>query len=209
MIREELGRKFARLATNAVVADPRRWRYFRPLLRRQFDAVAPRWDTFRSPESLAPLEAALAALDRPPRRVLDLGTGTGAAAFVVARRFPDAEVVGVDLAPEMIEEARRKAAAEDGARIRFEVGDASRLEYADGAFDLVSLANMIPFFDELARVVAPRGSAIFSFSSGPSTPIYVAADRLRSELGRRGFTEFADFAAGAGTALLAHKGDRA
>jgi len=37
------------------------------------------------------------------------------------------------------------------------------------------------------------------------TPIYVTPERLKEELGRRGFTEFAEFAAGQGTALLARK----
>jgi hypothetical protein len=64
---------------------------------------------------------------------------------------------------------------------------------------------MIPFFDELARVTAPGGAVVFSFSGGAATPIYVAPARLREELGSRGFTDFADFAAGQGTALVARK----
>ena len=50
---------------------------------------------------------------------------------------------------------------------------------------------------------------LFAFSGGDATPIYVAPERLRAELEGRGFTEFADFAAGHGTALLARKGGRA
>ena len=56
---------------------------------------------------------------------------------------------------------------------------------------------MIPFFDELARVVAPGGAVVFSFSGGAETPIYVPPERLRTELGRRGFADFAEFSAGA------------
>jgi SAM-dependent methyltransferase len=85
--------------------------------------------------------------------------------------------------------------------------DAERLPFGDGSFELVTLANMIPFFDELARLVAPGGHVVFSFSSGPQTPIWVPPDRLRRELERRGFAEFADFESGAGIALLARKGD--
>jgi hypothetical protein len=66
---------------------------------------------------------------------------------------------------------------------------------------------MIPFFDELARVLAAGGQAVFAFSLGPETPIYVPPERLKQELARRGFTDFAEFAAGKGTALLARKGD--
>ena len=68
---------------------------------------------------------------------------------------------------------------------------------------------MIPFFDELTRVLAPGGQVLFAFSGGDATPIYVAPERLRAELEGRGFTEFADFAAGHGTALVARKGGSA
>ena len=77
----------------------------------------------------------------------------------------------------MIEEARRKLPPELAGRVRFEVGDASALACPDGDFDLVVLSNMIPFFDELARVVAPGGTLVLSFSRGAETPIYVAPER--------------------------------
>ena len=200
-----LGQRFARLVTNTVVARPSLWRLFRGPLRRQFERIAPRWDEIRSPDHLAAFERALERVEPPPRRALDLGTGTGDGAFAVARRFPEAEVVGVDIAESMIAAARRKTSAELADRVRFELGDAAALPFEDGAFQLVSLANMIPFFDELARVVTPGGFVVFSFSGGSETPIYVDSPRLRAELGRRGFTHFADVDAGRGTAFLARK----
>ena len=162
----------------------------------------------RDPTHLAPYEAALAAVDPAPSSALDLGTGTGQGAFAIARRFPEAEVVGVDLAEAMLAEARRKTPAELAERVRFENGDASALPFPDASFDLVAHANMIPFFDELVRVLAPGGQAVFAFSLGSGTPIYVSPERLRQELASRGFTDFAEFTAGKGTALLARKGDR-
>jgi ubiquinone/menaquinone biosynthesis C-methylase UbiE len=206
--RRELGQKFARVSTNAVVRSPRLWRFFRPLVRKQFDAIAGNWDTMRDPTHLAPYEAALAAVDPAPARALDLGTGTGQGAFAIARRFSGTEVVGVDLADAMLAEARGKMPAELAERVEFENGDASSLPFPDASFDLVAHANMIPFFDELTRVLAPGGQAVFAFSLGPGTPIYVPPERLKQELARRGFTEFAEFDAGKGTALLARKGDR-
>jgi len=202
---ETVGRKFARIATNITVRRPRLWRALRPLMRAQFDNLAPRWDQMRSADPLASLDRALEDVGGSPARVLDLGTGTGLGAFLVARRFPEAEVVGVDLAPRMVEEARRKTPPELAGRVSFQQADASRLPFPDAAFDLVTLANMIPFFDELARVTAPGGSVAFSFSAGPETPIWVPPERLRNELSRRGFADFADFQAEAGTALLARK----
>ncbi len=208
-VREQLGRKFSRLTTNVVVRRPGLWRLFRGPLRGLFGRLAGQWDEIRTanPHHLAALEAALNAIDPPPRRALDLGTGTGAAAVVLARRFPEAEVEGADLAAPMIEEARRKAPPELAGRLRFEVADASRLRYPDGGFELVTLANMIPFFDELVRVVAPGGFVLFSFSRGSETPIFVPFERLRRELEPRGFSGFTEFAAGPATALLARKGE--
>jgi ubiquinone/menaquinone biosynthesis C-methylase UbiE len=200
-----LGQRFARIATNVAVRWPRLWRLFRPLIRREFDRIAPEWAQMRSADAFEPLEAALAALAEPPRRVLDLGTGTGQAAFVIAARFPETEVVGADISPEMIAQARSSTPSANDARIRFDLTDAAALPYGAGEFDLVTLANMIPFFDELARVITPGGAVVFSFSAGPETPIYVAPERLRSELERRGFTDFAEFSAGRGTSLLARK----
>lgn len=202
---ETLGRKFARLTTNQVVRRPWAWPLFRWLTRRQFDRIAPDWDEMRSQDAFAPLEVALESLETSPRRVLDLGTGTGRAAFLLARRYPDAEVVGVDLAPAMLAEARKLTPPELASRVRFEEADAEHLPYPDASFDLVSLANMIPFFPELSRITAPEGAVVFSFSGGAETPIYVPPEVLRTELSRRGFTEFADFAAGNGTALVARK----
>jgi len=205
-LERSFGRRFARLTTNAVVARPRLWSVFRWLTRRQFDRLAPEWQALRRPEAFAPLEEALASITTAPTRVLDLGTGTGAAAFVAARRFPEAEVVGVDLAERMLVEARQNTPPELAARVRFEAADGARLPFEDGSFDLVVLANMIPFFDELTRVAASGGYVVFSFSAGPETPIWVPPERLRRELGSRGFSEFADFAVAGGTALLARKG---
>lgn len=202
------GQRVARFTTDVVVRWPRLWGVFRGVTRRQFDAIAPRWNTMRMPDSLAPLETALAAVDQTPKRVLDLGTGTGAGARVVAERFPGAEVVGADLSARMLAEARQGLPAELEGRVRFEAADASALPYDDGSFELVTLANMIPFFDELARIVAPGGSVVFAFSGGAGTPIYVPPERLRAELGRRGFTEFAEFQTGRGTSFLARKPDR-
>src|SRR5215210_278441 len=202
-----VGQKFARLATRVAVRSPRLWRLFRPLMRKQFDAIAPVWDSMRDELTFAPYEAALGAVEPAPARVLDLGTGTGAGAFRLAGRFPDAEVVGADMADRMLDVARANTPGELQGRVRFEHAEASALPYEDGAFDLIAHANMIPFFDEVARVLAPGGQTIFAFSGGAGTPIYVPAEKLRSELARRGFTDFAEFSAGRGTELLARKGE--
>jgi ubiquinone/menaquinone biosynthesis C-methylase UbiE len=200
-----LGQRFARLTTELVVRQPILWRLLRRPLRRMFEQLSGKWDTIRSPGYEAAFEAGLDAVPDAPRRTLDLGTGTGDGAFAIARRWPESEVVGVDLAEGMVELARSKRPDALAGRVRFERADAAKLSYPDEAFDLVTLANMIPFFDELARVVAPGGRVLFAFSHGPETPIYVPPDRLRAELEARGFGDFVEIASGLGTAFLGVK----
>ncbi|MGH3006449.1 MAG: class I SAM-dependent methyltransferase [Gaiellaceae bacterium] len=204
---EALGRRFARFATRAVVARPGLWRLFRGPLRAQFDRLAPVWAERRAEDALASLAAALDRLERPPRRALDLGTGTGKAAEFLASRFAQADVTGVDLSPAMVAEARRHLPPELAARVRFEVADASALPYEAGVFDLVVLLNMIPFFGELARVTAPGGTLVVSASFGAETPIYTPWETLRRELGKVGFGSFEEVAVGEGDAFLARRGD--
>src|SRR5213596_3260729 len=61
---------------------------------------------------------------------LDVGTGTGAVALRAAR-------AGSDIAPVMIETAKRLA-AEEGLEITYEVADAEELPYSNAEFDVVS-----------------------------------------------------------------------
>jgi ubiquinone/menaquinone biosynthesis C-methylase UbiE len=193
-------RKVARLITDAVVRRPMLWRLLRGRTRDIFERVAPTWETRLRLGHLAALELALADVERPAR-VLDVGTGTGVAALALAARSPGADVTGLDLSPAMLAEAERKRVTGVHDRVRFQVGDASALPFHDGSFDLVVLMNAIPFFDELSRVTAPGGTVTLSFSRGAETPIFVPESTLRRELGRRGFADFAAFAAPPATAL--------
>jgi ubiquinone/menaquinone biosynthesis C-methylase UbiE len=195
---------FARRVTDAVVRNQWLWRFLRGRLRDRFDSLASTWETRIGPHHLWALDLALEDV-ASPLRILDLGTGTGVVAKALAERYPEAEVVGIDLSPAMIEEARRTLPPELAARVSFQVGDAAALDSPDADFELVTLSNMIPFFDELARVVAPGGRLVLSFSKGAETPIYVPPERLRRELGRRGFAEFAEFSAPPATALRAKR----
>jgi SAM-dependent methyltransferase len=202
---DEGGRRFARFATRSVVSRPRLWRVFRGPVRTQFNRLAPGWEDRVGPEGLLPLGAGLDRLPAPPRRVLDVGTGTGKAARMVARRFPEAATVGVDLSPAMIEQATRLLPDELAGRVSYQVADANSLAFEDGAFDLVVLMNMIPFFEELARVTAPGGYVVFASTSGAETPIYVPPETLRSRLEAVGFGEFDELSSGSGTAFLARR----
>jgi ubiquinone/menaquinone biosynthesis C-methylase UbiE len=197
------GQRFARFVTSTVVRAPFLWPFFRPTLTRTFDRLAPEWDATRIDRTkLAPMVAALESLPDLPLRVLDAGTGSGAVARLAAELFPGAQVTGIDASAGMVAEARRLAGSE---RERYEVADASALPFPDASFDLVTLNNMIPFFDEIARVTSTGGAVAVCYTRGAETPIWVPLDRVRKELERRGFAHVGDFAAGPGLALLARK----
>src|SRR5262245_57158747 len=80
-------------------------------------------------------EALVAAVDpQANQRVLDVACGSGNTALVAARRYSD--VTGVDYVGELLEHARRRAAAE-GTQIDFREADAQALPFPDGSFDVV------------------------------------------------------------------------
>lgn len=71
---------------------------------------------------------------QPGTRLLDVACGAGQIAIPAARA--GAQVTGVDIATNLIEQARARAARE-GVQVRFEEGDAEALPYADASFDVV------------------------------------------------------------------------
>jgi ubiquinone/menaquinone biosynthesis C-methylase UbiE/uncharacterized membrane protein YphA (DoxX/SURF4 family) len=123
------------------------------------------------------------------RRVLDVGCGPGQFTVIAAEAIPTAEVNGVDLAPTMIEIARRHAAASPAAsRLRFEVADVARLPFPDGHFDVVVSSGSIKHWPdpvaglrEIHRVLRPDGRAVIAEMNrlAPAGAIAVQRARLR------------------------------
>jgi SAM-dependent methyltransferase len=160
-----------------------------------------------SPEHLAPLLAGVDELPTAPSRILDLGTGTGAGALALARRFPEARVVGVDYSERMLQEARRKLGPELERRVEFVLGDAAALPFEDGVFDLVAQLNMTLFAAETARVVAPWGHVLFAHTFGPATPYYTPDEVVIERLKPRGLELAASGSVGRATYLLLRRRD--
>jgi ubiquinone/menaquinone biosynthesis C-methylase UbiE len=100
-----------------------------------------------------------------PRRVLDIGCGTGYLLRRLAQQCPQARhLAGIDPAPSMIQTAAASARDE---RLQFSVGTAERLPYGDGSFDLIVTttsfdhwADQLRGLHECARVLVAGGQLV-------------------------------------------------
>ncbi|NQE35085.1 class I SAM-dependent methyltransferase [Microcoleus asticus] len=72
-----------------------------------------------------------------PRRIIDLGCGTGSTTLMLKQAFPEAEVVGLDLSPYMLVVAEIKA-QKAGLNIEWLHGNAESVAFPDASFDLVA-----------------------------------------------------------------------
>lgn len=153
-----------------------------------------RWS--RTAERLAALEErrrpafteAVRAFVQPEgdERAIDVGTGTGALAFALAPYV--AEVVAVDTSPDLLEQARLRAAG--FPNITFSEGDGTKLGVLPGTFDLAGCARTLHhvrrpelFVAELARVTRPSGRVLVIDQIAPGDPL-VAVELDRFERAR-------------------------
>jgi SAM-dependent methyltransferase len=201
-------RLIARGQTAVLARAPFLW----PVLRRPthwfWQKAAAGWDKRRdqeSPERLAPLAAACDRLSADPLDVLELGTGTGAGALMLVRRFSAAKVVATDFSEAMIDAAKGKLPPELEPRLKFQVADAAALPYPSASFDLVAQLNLPLFAEEAARVLRPGGHVVVASTLGAATPYYTPDRVLRRRFERLGLLALPSGSAGAGTYFVAQR----
>jgi ubiquinone/menaquinone biosynthesis C-methylase UbiE len=156
-------------------------------LRARFSATAPlvaELEERRRPD----LSARVLRFVEPRRddRVLDAGTGTGALAFALAPHVT--EVLGVDVVPELLAEARKRAP--DFPNVTFVEGDITRLPADIGQFDLTASGRTFHHIRrpelamaELIRVTRPGGRILVVDQVAPIDPL-VALELDRFERAR-------------------------
>lgn len=164
---EAVRRDYSRLAAQY----ERRWR--------AFNAVVREWVIARWPDALP-----------AGGRVLDVGCGTGAFLATLAEREPALALVGLDLTPALLAEARRRAPA-----ALLVEGDAEAPPFTDGAFDVVCSLNVLHHLRDPERHVAvlaglcrPGGTVFLcTFDGGRTLAMRIADGWLkRRNAGWRG-----------------------
>lgn len=103
-------------------------------------------------------------------KIIDVGCGFGATNLVLAERFVESEIVGIDLSEPLLELAREAAAdANLGGRIRFEIADVHQIPYPEDTFDVVLNINMVhlvedpvSMLNEIERILVPGGHLLIA-----------------------------------------------
>jgi demethylmenaquinone methyltransferase/2-methoxy-6-polyprenyl-1,4-benzoquinol methylase len=113
-----------------------------------------------------------------PEVCLDLATGTGDIARLLARRFPKARIVGLDLTEEMLTEARRNC---PDSRIEYHCGDINAMPFPDdfadvitGGYALRNVPELSTALREIHRVLKPGGTATFLDFARPDSRLRFA-----------------------------------
>jgi trans-aconitate 2-methyltransferase len=123
-----------------------------------------------------------------PRSVVDLGCGPGNLTALLARRWPEAEIVGVDSSPEMV------ARAQGIAGVRFEVGDLRSWRSERPVDVLVSNATLqwvpghLDLLPALLDQLAPGGWLAFQVPGNFDEPSHVIRRELAAEPPYAGLT---------------------
>lgn len=94
----------------------------------------------------------LSHLTRADRRILDIGCGTGKFLAMVAERFPEVELVGLDLCPGMLRRAQPRC-ERFGLQVRLVRGDSAHLPFEDCQFDVITCSHSFHHYPDQQRVI--------------------------------------------------------
>lgn len=145
-------------------------------LAENFDRAAPGYDEAAALQRTV-ADSLLERLDMmriAPQRILDLGSGTGAAARQLEQRYPRSRVIQMDIAPNMLLQSRQRS-RRWFSRQSCVCGDAAQLPFMAESADLVFSSLMLQWCDDLEAVLAQirnclKGGGLFLFSTlGPDT----------------------------------------
>lgn len=147
---------------------------------RMFDKIAPKYDLLNRVLSLGIdvswRKRALGYLQAAkPRTLLDVATGTADVAIMAAKILKPEQIVGIDIANQMLDFGREKIRNQQLENvISLETGDSENLRFADHSFDAVTVAFGVRNFEnlekglaEMLRVLKPGGRVVILEFSRP------------------------------------------
>ena len=150
-----------------------------------FDRISPKYDALNhllsfNIDKVWRRKTAKAVSNFSPKTILDLATGTADMAIALARRNPQAHIVGVDISEKMLEIGKNKIKKQDlENQIDLYISDAASLPFEDNSFDTITIAFGVRNFEdmqkglsEIRRVLKPCGVIfILEFSMPEKFPI--------------------------------------
>lgn len=133
--------------------------------------------------TLADITAWVGGRVRSPRRILDVGAGSGTGTIALAERFPDAELLSADRSTDMLARVQSKAAAaglaERVSTVQLDLDGAwpelGAVDLAWASASLHELADADRAFGQLARVLGPGGALVVVEMDGP--PRFLGGDQ--------------------------------
>ena len=150
-----------------------------------FDRISPKYDALNHLLSLNidkvwRRKAAKTATKKQPNAILDLATGTGDLAIALAKRNPQAHIIGMDISEKMLDIGKAKVAQQMMEnQIELGLGDAASLPFEGDSFDAVTVAfgvrnfeNLDKSLSEIHRVLKQDGLiVILEFSMPERFPV--------------------------------------
>ncbi len=153
-------------------------------VRAMFDNIAPAYDFMNRAmtfgiDKIWRRKAVKLIEKEQPHDILDVASGTGDLAILMARRIPSASILGVDLSEGMLQLGEKKVEEAGLAdRVSFSVADCLNLPMPDDSFDCVSVAygvrnfqNLLAGYKEMHRVLRPGGMLCVIELSTPDSPL--------------------------------------
>lgn len=128
----------------------------------KFDGVVEK----RFPEAYKFIFEHLAEDVEDSKNLLEIATGTGIVAIKLSNQVP--RITAIDIAPQMLEVAKKKCSAKQIDNITFKFGDACALEFGDKTFDTIIASNVVHLlyepemaFREMKRVLKDQGKLLY------------------------------------------------